>query len=448
MKFFNKIFNADIILCTVFVFLLLWALSNLDGLHLDFIDPIGEALDEFEPTDLVYTALRDEPEPDKRITVVNIGNLDRGGIAQLITNLNKAKPAVIGIDVRFFKDKTDFYRENGLENKDSLLEIAFSGTKNLVLATKLENLNESTGQFDSLATPLPRFRQYSNDAFVNVITAEDDFRVNRQFVPADYVNDSLQLFFPVRIASLYNKEKVANFLIRKNNKTLIEKKKNKSKPDPEKDKFLLETVYYRGNINNFFGEKDPFGHGDAFNKVDVQEGVDGSFDPSLVTDKICLLGYVGETIKNDKYWDEDKFYTPLNKKFAGKSFPDMYGVVVHANVVSMILNETYVDVIDSQTNFIINIIICLLNVVVFSYVHNYIKLWWDGLSVVIALGEMILLYALVLVCFEYYKVAIDLNYAITFIFLLGNLLELYYEYAKPGLQWTLKKLVPSVSLSK
>jgi hypothetical protein len=49
----------------------------------------------------------------------------------------------------------------------------------------------------------------------------------------------------------------------------------------------------------------------------------------------------------------------------------MYGVIVHANIVSMVLNETYIEIIDQRTNFIINIIICLLNVILFSYIHNY-----------------------------------------------------------------------------
>jgi len=439
MKFISKFINADIIVCTAFVFLLMWALSKIE-LNLDFIDPIGKALDTFETTDLVYTALRDEPAPDKEITMVNIGNLDRGGIAALLTNLNKHKPAVVAIDVRFFKDKSNFYRENGIENKDSLLEIAFSNTKNLVLATKLEGLNEKTGQWDSISTPLPRFRQYSKDAFVNVITAENDFRVNRKIPPIYFVNDTAQTFFPVMISSLFAPEKAQKFLDRKKTRLLVANKKNKALNDSSADEQLLETIYYRGNINNFYGETDHFGHKDAFNKIDVQEGLEGTFDPLLVAGKICILGYMGQTIKNDKYWDEDKFYTPLNKKFAGKSFPDMYGVVVHANIVSMILNETYVEILDAKTNLIINIIICVLNVILFAYIFHNAKLWWDGISVVVALLEMVLLYLGSLVCFEYYRIGIDVTYAVTFIFLMGNLLELYYEYAKPGLLWTIGKL--------
>ncbi len=441
MKFLNKIINADIIVCTAFIFLLIWALSNIE-LNLDLVDPIGKALDTFQVTDLVYTALRDDPAPDKEITMVNIGNLDRGGIAALLNSLNKHEPAVVGIDVRFFRDKTNFYRENGIENQDSLLELAFANTKNLVLATKLEEFNETTGQWDSLSNPIPRFRQYANGAFVNVITAENDFRVNRKITPIDFVKDSMQTFFPVVISKLYSKDKTQKFMSRMKNQLLIANKKNKEINEPDEDEKLLETIYYRGNINNFYGETDHFGNKDAFNKIDFQEGIEGTFDPKLVEGKICILGYMGETIKNDKYWDEDKFYTPLNKKFAGKSFPDMYGVVVHANIVSMILNETYVEILDPQINFIVNIIICILNVMLFAFVFHGMKLWWDGLSVVIALGEMIFLYFISLVCFEYYRIEVDVNYSVAFIFLLGNLLELYYEYAKPGLRWTLGKLSP------
>lgn len=439
MKFITKIINADIIVCTAFVFSLIWALSQIE-INLDFVDPIGKALESFQVTDLVYTALRDEPKPDTNITMVNIGNLDRGGIATLINNINEHSPAVIGIDARFFKDKTEYYRQNGLPNADSLLEIAFSNTKNLVLATKLDNVDTATGQWTMMNAALPRFRQHAYDGFVNVITKEEDFRIARKVTPVEFVNDTVQTFFPVKITELYDKSKVDKFMARDKVQKFIALKKAKENTDVSAN--FLETIYFRGNINNFFGETDEFGRANAFNVIDAEQALNAEFDPSLVKGKICILGYMGETVRNNKYWDEDKFYTPLNKNFAGKSFPDMYGVVVHANIVSMLLNETYVDVVDPDKILIINIIICILNVILFAYVHHYIHVWWDGLSVVITLAEALLLLAVQLICFEYYRIEIEFGYAIAFIFLLGNLLELYYEYAKPGLLWTYRKLIP------
>lgn len=435
MKNLFKVINADIIACTSFVFLLLWAVSQID-INTDIIDPIGEALSDFDETDLVYTALRDEPAPDTNITLVNIGNLDRAGVAQLIENLNANQPSVIAIDARFFKDKTQYYRENGLINADSLLEIAFSKTQNLVLATKLDELDTTTGHWTQLGVPLPRFRQYSHDGFVNVITKENEFRVAKKVTPVEFLNDSVQIFFPVKIAQLHRPEKAEKFMQRKKVQKFIEIKKAKD-VEQSTEKYL-ETIYYRGNINNFFGETDEFGRGNAFNVIDVDEALFNTYPPNLVQNKICILGYMGETVKNNKYWDEDKFYTPLNKNFAGKSFPDMYGVVVHANIVSMILNETYVDVVEPDVMFYINIAICIFAVILFAYIHHYHNLWWDGVSVICAFTMAGTLMFITLVSFENYRLELDFTYTYVFLIVLGNFLELYYEYAKPGLLWVWK----------
>ena len=64
-------------------------------------------------------------------------------------------------------------------------------------------------------------------------------------------------------------------------------------------------------------------------------------DLSFIKDKIVLLGFMGINL-NDKTF-EDIFFTPLNERYAGKSFPDMYGVVIQANIISMILNKKYIN---------------------------------------------------------------------------------------------------------
>ena len=425
----GKIFLLDIIFCTLFVTFLIWGVLQIP-IKTDLIDPIGQALDDFEATDLVYTALRDDPKPDPNITMVNIGNLDRAGVARLIDNLNKYHPFVIGIDAFYRKDKTDFYREKGLINGDSLLEKVFSETENLVLVTKLSKFNEKTGLFDSIETSHPKFMQHAYGGFANMITSENEFRVSRKVVPVELCRDSLQLFFPVKIASIYNPIKVEKFLKKDNIQKLLAIKKAKNPSESGED--FLETIYYRGNINNFSGETDVFGKKNIFNTIDVDEALNETFDPKKVTGKILLLGYMGEKIKNDKFWDEDKFYTPLNKQFAGKSFPDMYGVTVHANVVSMILNETYVSVVDDNLILIINLIICLLNVIIFSLIFETMKLWWDGISVIITLAESLILLFISLYFFEIKRIQVNFEMSILFLVLLGNFLELYYEYARPG----------------
>lgn len=431
--------NADIILATAFVFALLYAVSKIP-LNTDIIDPIGKALEDFDLSDMVYTATRDEMPKDTNITLVNIGNLNRAQLSVLMDNLNKYQPKVIGIDARFVKDKTEFYRERGLVNGDSLLELAFEKTENLVLATKLQDYSDTLNQWQAVETSIPRLMKSAHAGFVNMITKEDDFRVSRKIVPVDFVNDEMQIFFPVKIASFVAPDKVDKFLKRPRTQQLIQFKKAHQSLTEDQSEKLPETIYYRGNINNFSTEKDVFGKGDAFLKLDVDEILADEFDTRLVKDKVLILGYMGDRITNDLFWDEDKFYTPLNKKYAGKSFPDMYGVTVHANIVSMILNETYVDEVDTNFNLWVNVLLCMMWVLLFSYIFHRVKLWWDGLSALITMVGAFAIAAVEVYIFHFYRLTIDFSFSMIFLFVLGNFLELYYELVKPGLIWVVDRI--------
>src|SRR6185436_15657522 len=57
---------------------------------------------------------------------------------------------------------------------------------------------------------------------------------------------------------------------------------------------------------------------------------EGAVDSNLLKDKIVLLGYVNLEDPNDI---EDKKFTPMNHKFYGKQHPDMFGVIVQANII-------------------------------------------------------------------------------------------------------------------
>ena len=77
-----------------------------------------------------------------------------------------------------------------------------------------------------------------------------------------------------------------------------------------------------------------------------------SDNKSLLKNKIVILGYIGTPTGNE-YDVEDKHFTPLNKITAGKSIPDMFGVVVHANIITMLMKH---DLMYRVSNFWIGII--------------------------------------------------------------------------------------------
>ncbi|MCZ0901183.1 CHASE2 domain-containing protein, partial [Microcoleus sp. HI-ES] len=65
------------------------------------------------------------------------------------------------------------------------------------------------------------------------------------------------------------------------------------------------------------------------NQVRITDVLEGKVDPNLVKDKIVLIGYTTETVK-------DFFYTPYSGRQQSNQF--MPGIVAHAQVVSQILS--------------------------------------------------------------------------------------------------------------
>ena len=78
--------------------------------NLDFMNPIQNSMDNFNLTDMVFSSLRDQHkiQKDTNIVIVNIGTLNRSGIARELEIINSYEPKVIGIDSFFKKmDETD-----------------------------------------------------------------------------------------------------------------------------------------------------------------------------------------------------------------------------------------------------------------------------------------------------------------------------------------------------
>ena len=88
----------------------------------------------------------------------------------------------------------------------------------------------------------------------------------------------------------------------------------------------------------------------------------------LLKDKVVLLGYLGVPTGNP-YDVEDKHFTPLNEVTAGKSIPDMYGVLVHANIIHMLLNNK---VMTRVANWVVGVLSFLLTFLMIMY------FMWEG----------------------------------------------------------------------
>jgi len=94
-------------------------------------------------------------------------------------------------------------------------------------------------------------------------------------------------------------------------------------------------------------------------------------DLSILKGKIVLMGFLGPDI-NTKVIEENRF-TPMNKKYSGKSFPDMYGVVIHANLLSAIIAQNYINKVPFWLSIVIAFSVCFLHIFFFIkyYVHHH-----------------------------------------------------------------------------
>jgi CHASE2 domain-containing sensor protein len=390
----------DSILATAFIFVVIFGLFSLINVF-DAIDPVGEALEDVEFNDIVYSTLRDAPPADDNIVLVNIGKLPRAVIAEQIKIINKYNPKVIGVDSFFPRPKS--------EAEDSALANAFSEVDHLVMATKLEKWDENN-IVDSLKLSAEKFIVHAEDfGFANLTTGEgvrqEDVKTCRSFVPKEpYLDkDSVHLAFAVKLAQYTAPEKVERFLARDN---------------------AIEYINYKGNA---FGSDSNFPP--TFFALDWYDVLNENFVPELIEDKIVIFGFLGSEF-GDPYTVEDKYYTPLNQKYAGRGAPDMYGAVIHANIISMILDEDYVYKLEEKYQIVIAVLICYLNVVLFMWVYYALKNWYDGITKVVQLIELLLILGAIIYSYHLFNINLELTLAMGVVAVVGDSLEVYNGVVK------------------
>jgi len=390
MRYLKHIFNLSSLIITLVTAGILGLLSVFP-IDLDILNPLEDAFSDFELTDMYYsssTELREIPPGDDRVVLVNIGNLDRVGIALLIETINKYKPKVIGIDA--------FFKEERVFEEDSILAASLSQVDNLVLVSRLppEKYDVKANKFDSLGTSAPVFmKSVKHTGYANLITkgkGQDEFVTFRTFAPFQKVKDGTELAFAVKLAQIYDAKKAQKILDRKNK---------------------VEYINYIGNL-------------EQFTVLDINQVLNEDFDPRAIEGKIVILGFLGPNLDVVAY--VDRGYSPLNDKYIGRTSPDMYGAVVHANIVSMILNESYIDVMPTIWNIVLGMVICYFTVALFSFVYIKAGFWYDGITLIFQfIISIFVLYALI-IAFESYRIKIDFVFMVFSIILSGFLVEIYY----------------------
>ncbi len=414
-------FLMDVVSCSGFVFLILIGIVKISTWSpLQVLDPIGQALADTELTDLTFSRLREDPEIDTNILIVNIGNLSRAEVAQQINNISRYKPKVIAIDA-FYNCPSGYTDSiNCPMAYDTLSNMMFAdaiaNAGNVVLVTKLlqtKALIDKYGDvaiYDSLEHSDEILRKGAHEGYASLETDaghQEDLKTCRRFNPSMMVSGEPHYAFSVKTAMAFDSVKAKRFL--------------------ERDNFV-EVINYRGNTIDLYGASEYAGR---YFALDWYQALDtNQFVPALIKDKVVLMGFLGEDF-SDTSWD-DKFLTPLNSKMAGRARPDMYGLVVHANIVSMILNEDYISETPDWVETLIAAVLCMLTVTVFLLINSSSKLapWYDALSLVIQLSQ-ILIFSFVTVFFVvWFRLKLNLTVSLAALAVVGTGFELYNSFIK------------------
>ena len=432
-----KKFWLQSLVMTTFVFFMMWGVSQLTDLKLlNAFDPISQALSDFELTDYAFSNLRPDPLVDQRIILVNFGNLTRAEVAEQVRIISQYKPKVIGID--------GFYNcEGGLrdtincpqlldEMGNLLLANAIQEAGNVVLVSKLlqsDSLTNSNAidEYDSVEYADPIFKEAARNGFANLVTDanfQEDVKICRKFIPQWNVRGDKHYAFAIEMCMKFDSLKTAKFLARNNEEELINYRGNVEIQD-----LRLKNIK-RNNTQstNFNG---------MFYAVDVDQLQKGEILGEIFKDNIIIMGFLGSRF-GDITW-EDKYFTPLNKKVAGRANPDMFGVVVHANIAAMILNEDYVNELIEWQKYLIAFLICFLTVALFKVIDEKLPIWFDAFSVLIQIIQILLISGLMVYAFAVFSFKLDLTITLAAAALVGPGYDIFKSAQKQLESWLTKR---------
>jgi len=304
-----------------------------------FIDPFSEAIKNHDIMDIAFSKFRNHNDPslfDSRIVIINSRITNREEVAKTIQFINRQQAAVIGVDLLF---DTVYYNR-----QDTLLRDAFLACKRLVLgSTFAESLNksESTLEFHSDSF----FSKNTVQAYVNLGT-NDGFSV-RAFEPYHKINGIEQMAFAMQIATMYNPEISKISHLKAHTKEWINFKRlqpgEQNMRPPINSKHAVHYVMLQIN--------------DVLNDTT-------QFDSMYFKNKIVLIGFCGEN--ENSLSMKDRYFTPLNEQYTGRSIPDMHGVIIHANILSMILDQDFIFDIPETIIYLLSIFIFFINYFVFK----------------------------------------------------------------------------------
>jgi len=377
----RKLIYPHSLIVTCLMFVLIWGLDVI-RINLHFLNPFNETIRDYEITDIVYSRLRDKKiKLDDRIVLVNSGAPpSRDTLRMALDRIVAAGAKVISFDITFEERKN--------HHIDSLFRLSLLSMENIVLANIIADLNEDGKTFKSQIACDTFFSNYINTGYVNFVDA--DSSTIRYISPREKTLEEECLSFAARTVLMYDPAAAERLFKRKNE---------------------IEEIFYTGDENQFV-------------HLDIRQVLTDELDlPATFGGKIVLIGFIPTDQSNRPI--EDKHYTPLNPRYTGHNTPDMYGIVIHANIIRMFLDNTYIHELSFGVNLLLTFIFCYFNIHLYYQIFRRVSLPFQFITRFLQLGEIILLFFIVALLFHYFRIKMDVAYWITGLLLTFDAVKFY-----------------------
>jgi CHASE2 domain-containing sensor protein len=375
--FTKYLFEKDTLLATMscFVFLILLGMIPI---NFYVLNPMKMALKDFDFNDISYAKLGKGADiPDPRIRLINIGKLGRAELAELIEKVSAMEPKVMGLDA-FFEGERE-------PEADSLLRTVFQKTKNLVVVSRQAYDFETKKFF------------LREDFFDSVYHLQG------------YANLDADTVGTVRVYSPFSEtgnKKIMHFstaILKEFNDTAYQKLLNRKKK--------TEIISYSRRTSDY----KPIEYDEIFRDEVTKEHIKG---------KIVLFGYISQNPDDI----EDKKFTPMNAQFVGKAKPDMNGVVVHANIISMVLDGNYVKKMPNWVAWVVAILIGWLHMSLFIRYYLESHIWFHLVAKLAQVISAIFFAYLGIYIFDKFGIKLDMKYTLYVIVLAVDIIYFYEAF--------------------
>lgn len=384
--------HAAIVTAIVLVFI---ALMKLFTLQVHFFDPFSSRLQDYEVTDILFSRLRDtaKVEMEPRIVMVHVPNPQRAEVAALINRISARNPRVIGVDILFPGRKDSV--------GDAALAQSLKASDRIVLAANLMDYDAASDSIPGLIVSDPLFSDNATNAYTNFVAGSN--RTVRLFSPSIKTMDGdYHQAFATAIARKYDPN-LANRLQRRGRNA--------------------ERINYLGDYRSFIRID-----GEAVLTAEEE-------DLRLFNDRIVLIGFANSRAANAPL--EDRYFTPLNQVYTGRSNPDMYGMTIHANILAMILRGNWIYELPRWMMHLFTIGFTYLNVLVIQRIYHKLPDVFHGVTRLLQIAEAIVIFFVVTVFFSALNIKLEFGFALLamlmaydFVMIYENLIRKRIPYLK------------------